>query len=153
LTLQVVRLQINVPDLAFAVFLVALGALAFVLAGELTVGTAAAMGPGYVPRGLALIVMVYGAVLGVRAAFSGRLAFPAIALRPLLLVSASVALFAILLPFAGLALTSFAIVLCAGFAAYDVRLRENVISAAVLAVFAIALFVSALGLPIPVWPG
>ena len=53
-------------------FLVALGALAFALASELTVGTAAAMGPGYVPRGLALIIMVYGVVLGVRAAFAGR---------------------------------------------------------------------------------
>jgi len=146
------RLQVNVPDLAFAAFLVALGALAFALASELSVGTAAAMGPGYVPRGLAVIIMIYGAVLGMRAAMSGKLAFPAIELRPLLLISASVALFAILLPFAGLALTSFAIVVCAGFAAYDVRLRENVIAAAVLAAFSILLFVSALGLPIPVWP-
>lgn len=147
------RLQVNVPDLAFAAFLVALGALAFALASPLSVGTAAAMGPGYVPRGLALLIMIYGAVLGLRATISGKLAFPAIELRPLLLISASVALFAILLPFAGLALTSFAIVVCAGFAAYDVRLRENAIAAAVLAAFSILLFVSALGLPIPIWPG
>jgi len=147
------RFQVNAPDLAFAAFLVALGALAFALAGELSVGTAAAMGPGYVPRGLALLIMFYGAVLGLRAAISGKLAFPAIEWRPLLLISASVALFAILLPFAGLALTSFAIVVCAGFAAYDVRLRENVTAAAVLAAFSILLFVSALGLPIPIWPG
>ena len=68
--------RLNVPDLAFGVFLVALGALAFTLAGELTVGTAASMGPGYVPRGLALIIMVYGVVLGVRAAFAGHEPFP-----------------------------------------------------------------------------
>ena len=49
-------LRVNIPDLAFAAFLVALGALAFALASELTVGTAAAMGPGYVPRGLAGIL-------------------------------------------------------------------------------------------------
>ena len=146
-------LKINVPDLAFATFLVALGALAYALAGELSVGTAAAMGPGYVPRGLAIIVMTYGAVLGLRAAFSGTQSFPAIAWRPLLLILASVALFAILLPVAGLALTSFAIVVCAGFAAYDVRLRENVIAAAALAVFSIVLVIAALGLPIPIWPG
>ena len=53
-------------------------------------------------------------VLGVRAAFSGRVAFPDIAWRPLLLISASVALFAVLLPIAGLALTSLAVVICAG---------------------------------------
>ena len=99
-------LRLNVPDLAFGVFLVALGALAFALASDLTVGTAASMGPGYVPRGLAIIIMIYGLVLGIRAAFTGREPFPAIAWRPLLLISASVALFGILLPVLGLAVTS-----------------------------------------------
>jgi putative tricarboxylic transport membrane protein len=144
--------RLNVPDLAFAAFLVALGALAFALASELTVGSAAAMGPGYVPRGLALIIMVYGVVLGVRAAFTGRLTFPEMAWRPLLLISASVALFAVLLPIAGLAITSLVVVICAGYAAYDVRLRENVVLALALALFAVLLFVTVLGLPIPIWP-
>jgi hypothetical protein len=144
--------RVNVPDLAFALFLVALGALAFALAGELPVGSAAVMGPGYVPRGLALLIMLYGAVLGVRAAFAGRVAFPAVAPRPLLLIGAAVALFAILLPLVGLALTSVAVVVCAGLAAYDVRMRENALLAAALAAFAVLLFVTVLGLPIRVWP-
>ena len=145
-------LRVNAPDLAFAVFLVALGALAFSLASQLTMGSAAAMGPGYVPRGLSVIIMIYGAVLGVRAVFSGQLPFPGIELRPLLLLSAAVVLFAVLLPLVGLAVTSFAIVICAGYAAYDVRLRENAIAALVLAAFASVLFVSVLGLPIKVLP-
>jgi hypothetical protein len=145
-------LRLNVPDLAFGVFLVALGALAFGLASDLTVGTAASMGPGYVPRGLSILIMVYGIVLGVRAAFTGREPFPAVAWRPLILISASVALFGILLPVAGLAVTSIVVVVCAGFAAYDVRLRENAILALALAIFAVVLFVTVLGLPIPVWP-
>src|ERR1700704_3182064 len=90
-----VHARLNIPDLAFAAFLVALGAFAYALAGELTVGTAAAMGPGYVPRGLALLIMIYGGVLMARAAIAGWQAFPAIALRPLLLICASVALFAV----------------------------------------------------------
>jgi len=147
-----VTLRVNAPDLAFAVFLVALGALAFSLASQLTMGSAAAMGPGYVPRGLAVIIMIYGAVLGARALFSGALPFPSIELRPLLLLLAAVALFAVLLPVAGLAVTSFVIVLCAGYAAYDVRLRENAVAALALAAFASILFVSVLGLPIKVLP-
>ena len=145
-------LRINTPDLAFAVFLIAIGALALALASPLAVGTAAAMGPGYVPRGLAILIMVYGAVLGARALFSGRAPMPAIEWRPLFLIFSAVALFAVLLPFAGLALTSFVLVICAGFAAYDVRFRENAIAAVVLAAFAVVLFVMALGLPIQVWP-
>jgi hypothetical protein len=147
-----VHARLNVPDLAFAAFLIALGAFAFALASELSVGTAAAMGPGYVPRALALLIMIYGLVLGARAAVAGWQAFPAIAVRPLLLVCAAVALFAVLLPLAGLALTSFVVVVCAGFAAYDVRVRENLVLAAALAAFAVGLFVAALGLPIPIWP-
>jgi hypothetical protein len=147
------RARINIPDLAFAAFLVALGALAFALSSQLSVGTAAAMGPGYVPRALAILIMIYGLALGLRAMVAGRLAFPAIELRPLLLISGSVALFAVLLPFAGLALTSFALVICAGYAAYDVRFRENFIAALTLAAFAVVLFVVVLGLPIPIWPG
>lgn len=146
------QLRINIPDLAFAVFLVALGALAFGLASSLSVGNAAAMGPGYVPRGLTIIIMIYGLVLGVRAMFAGAVAFPSIEWRPLLLILGSVALFAVLLPIAGLAITSFALVICAGFAAYDVRVRENAIAAVTLAAFAVVLFIVALGLPIPVWP-
>ena len=145
-------LRLNIPDLAFGVFLVALGALAYTLAGELTVGTAASMGPGYVPRGLALIIMVYGIVLGIRATFTGHNPFPPIAWRPLILISASVALFGVLLPTIGLAITSVVVVIVAGFAAYDVRLKENAILAIALAIFAVLLFVTALGLPIPVWP-
>jgi hypothetical protein len=144
--------RLNVPDLVFAVFLVALGALAEALASDLAFGTAASMGPGYVPRGLALLLMIYGGVLGVRAMFTGRQAFPTIAWRPLAMILASVGLFAVLLPFAGLAITSFAVVLCAGFAAYDVRLRENALLGLALAIFAVLLFVTLLGLPIPVWP-
>jgi len=146
------QLRINIPDLAFAVFLVALGALAFGLASSLSVGTAAAMGPGYVPRGLAILIMGYGAVLGVRAAFTGQQAFPEIAWRPLLMIAAAVAAFALLLPAAGLGITSFVVVICAGFAAYDVRLRENAMLGVGLAVFAVVLFVIVLGLPIPIWP-
>ena len=145
-------LRINVPDLAFAVFLVALGTLAFSLASQLTMGSAAAMGPGYVPRGLSIIIMIYGAVFGARALFSGALPFPSIEPRPLLLLSAAVVLFAVLLPLAGLAVTSFVVVICAGYAAYDVRMRENALAALALAAFASILFVSVLGLPIKVLP-
>ena len=143
--------RLNIPDLCFAVFLIALGALAVSLASQLSIGTAAAMGPGYVPRGLSILIMVYGLVLGIRAFFSGRQSFPEIAFRPIILVSASVALFAILLPVVGLAITSFVTVICAGVAAYDVRLRENAIAALALAVFAVLLFVKVLGLPVAIW--
>jgi hypothetical protein len=144
--------RINLPDLAFALFLIAAGAIALYLARDLSIGNAAAMGPGYVPRGLAIIIMLYGVVMGVRALFAGALAFPQIEWRPLLLISLSVAAFALMLRFAGLALTGLVVVLIAGLASTDVRVRENGVLALCVTAFSVLLFVTLLGLPIRVWP-
>ena len=101
------------------------------------------MGPGYVPRGLAGIIMVYGAVLGVRAAFTGRQAFPAIAWRPLLLISAAVALFALLLPIVGSGADELrGRDLCGLCRLRRAAARERACLAVALAVFAVLLFVT-----------
>lgn len=144
--------RINVPDLAFGVLLLAVAIFTWVLVSDLPVGSATSMGPGYVPRGLALLIGVFGLIQTGRAVIAPFVAFPAVAIRPLLLVGASVAVFALLLRVAGLAVTSAAVIIVAGFAAYDVRLGENLLLAIGLAVFSVLLFVLALGLPIPIWP-
>ncbi len=144
--------RINFPDLAFGALLIVVGAIAWMLIVDLPVGTATSMGPGYVPRGLALMIATFGVVQCARAFLAAHVPFPATALRPVLLVGASVASFALLLRVAGLAVTAAVVVIIAGYAASDVRLRENLLLAVGMAVFAVALFVFGLGLPIPIWP-
>ncbi|HKH94968.1 MAG TPA: tripartite tricarboxylate transporter TctB family protein, partial [Beijerinckiaceae bacterium] len=101
--------RISFPDLAFAVFLIAVGALALALSSDLSSGSAGSMGPGYVPRALAILIILIGAGMAARALLAARERLPGVALRPLALIGISVALFALLLPRAGLALTSFAV--------------------------------------------
>jgi hypothetical protein len=144
--------RINIPDLAFALFLVAVGAFAFYLATDLSVGSTTHMGPGYVPRGLAIIIALFGLGMAARALFAGGVSFPEIAIRPLIFVGGAVAIFAVLLPIAGLAVTSMAVILCAGVASHDVKFRENIVLALGLSAFAVALFILALGLPLSIWP-
>lgn len=144
--------RVNGPDLAFGLFLVAVGAFALVLVADLPMGSAGRMGAGYVPRALSVLIILFGLGLGGRALVAGRVALPAIAWRPLLLIGAAAGLFALLLPRLGLAATSFLVVLVAGFASRDVRFGENVVVAFALAAFAVGLFVSLLGLPFAVWP-
>ncbi|QCI66855.1 tripartite tricarboxylate transporter TctB family protein [Phreatobacter stygius] len=144
--------RINVPDLAFGLFLVGVGALALVLISDLPMGTTARMGAGYVPRALAVIIILFGLGLGGRALLAGHVGLPEIAWRPLALIAGAVGLFALLLPRLGLALTSLAVVITAGFASHDVRFRENIVVALSLAAFAVGLFVYALGLPLAIWP-
>ncbi len=144
--------RINIPDLAFGILLLAVAVFTWVMVADLPVGTATSMGPGYVPRGLALLIGAFGLVQGGRALLEPFAPFPAVAIRPLLLVGAAVAVFAVVLRVAGLAITSAAVIVVAGFAAYDVRPTENLLLALGLAVFSVLLFVLALGLPIPIWP-
>jgi len=144
--------RVNIPDLAFALFLVELGAAAYTLALELPAGRAGAMGPGYVPRALALLTLVYGAVLTVQAMFAARVAFPVIVARPIIFIAAAVGLYAVLLPIGGLALTGLAVVFVACIAAPDIRWGEAILLAFGATTFSVLLFSKGLGLPISVWP-
>lgn len=146
------RTRVDLPELAFGLLMVAIGVAALAATSDLTVGRAGSMGPGYVPRWLALAIALFGLGLSVRAVLARRQAFPAMGLRPLLLISASLGLFALLLPLAGLAIASFATIICAGLAAADTRHLENVLFAVALTVFAVVLFVVALGMPVAIWP-
>jgi hypothetical protein len=146
------RSRIDLPDLAFGLFLIALGATALIATADLSIGRAGDMGPGYVPRWLALAIALFGVALAVRAVLARRVALPAVELRPLLLISAALGLFALLLPTAGLAIASVATIVCAGFAASDTRPVENILFAVAMTAFAIALFVVALGMPVAIWP-
>ena len=147
------RGRVDLPDLAFGLFLLAIGAATLAVTSDLTVGRAGSMGPGYVPRALALAIILFGAGLAVRAVIARHQPFPAVELRPLLLISVSLALFALLLPRAGLAIASFATIVCAGVAAPDTRPVENLLFAVALTAFAVVLFVVALGMPVAIWPG
>jgi hypothetical protein len=144
--------RVNSADLAFGLFLVAVGAVALYLIAELPMGSASRMGPGYVPRVLAVTIALLGAFLAARSLVAGREAFPSIAWRPILLVAAAVGLFGLLLPKLGLAITAFIVVSVAGLGARDMRWRELLVIAAALSAFAVLLFAKVLGLPMPVWP-
>jgi len=144
--------RVNTADLAFGLFLMAVAAVALYLIADLPMGSTSRMGPGYVPRALAVMIALIGAVIAGRALFAEGEAFPDIAWRPILLVGAAVGLFGLLLPRLGLAATAFIVVLVAGSASKDMRWKELVTIAALLSAFAVLLFVKALGLPMPVWP-
>jgi hypothetical protein len=142
----------SVPDLAFALFLIVFGVAVLALTGDLRTGTTARMGPGFVPRGLAWITIVYGVGLAIPAFLAPFQMIAGVKLRSLLFIAASLALFAILFPRVGLAAAGFVAMICGSAAASDSRPLEALIFALVLTAFAIGLFVYALRLPFAVWP-
>jgi len=142
----------NAPDIAFGAFLILLAIVALWETRELALGTAADMGPGYVPRALAWILMGFGAVFAFGGLRARRVAMPRFDLRSFVMVLLSLAVFALLLPKGGLALATLATLACSTFAVSDFRWRESLLFAVILTAFTVLLFVNGLGLPLAVWP-
>lgn len=144
--------RIDWPDLLFGLFLIAVAAGAFAATARLAAGTAADMGPGYMPRAIALGLLAFGlffAGRGLVRPFSG---IARVHLRPILGIAASVAVFALLVEDAGLALASFSAIVIAALASRESRLVEVLLFGIAVAAGAVLLFVKALALPVPIWP-
>jgi hypothetical protein len=142
----------DAPDIAFGAFLILLAAIALFGTRSLTVGTAADMGPGYVPRALGWIILGFGVAIGVPGIWGAPRPLPGFKLRPLLSILVSLALFALLLPRAGLVLATLGTMTCSTFATPDYKWRESVLFAIVITTLTVLLFVNGLGLPLSVWP-
>ena len=140
------------PDIAFGSFLILLAIVALVGTRTLTVGTAANMGPGYVPRALAWIILGFGvAIAAARPAEQHRPApsHPAAAAH---LRARFLAVFALLLPKGGLVLATLGTMACSTFARPTSSGVRACSSPLVLTAFTVLLFVNGLGLPLSVWP-
>ena len=169
-------------DLLSGVVLIAIGAAALVLGSDLTIGTAAEMGEGYVPRAMAIALVLLGILIAALAwrsaspppesspargeegpgpeAFTG---FPppqssptrgeeALRLRPLVFVTAAILVFAAALEPLGILAAIAGSVTTATFAGEPLRARTVAILIGVLGLAVVAVFVWALGLPLDVLP-
>ncbi len=122
--------RVDVKDLAFGLFLIALALVAFGATGSLTVGTAGDMGPGFVPRALAWGILGFGAIFVVTSFLKTPEPVPVPAWRPLVMILASIALFAVLFSTLGLIAACVGAVLVAGAATAPVRWRAARVRAA-----------------------
>jgi len=148
--------RIDVKEVAFGLFLIALALVAFAATARLSVGTAADMGPGFVPRALAWVILGFGATFCVTGALARTLKaiepLPAPAWRPLIAILAAIAVFAVLFSTLGLMAACVGSVLVAGTATGPVRWGRLVLLGPALAAFSALLFVKGLGLPFQLWP-
>jgi hypothetical protein len=146
------RSRIDLQDLLFGLFLVAVAAGTLVATRNLVIGHAADMGPGYMPRVVALMLMAFGLFFSGRGLWRMRVGIAPVQWRPLLAILASVGIFALTAERLGLAISSVAAVLLASLATREGRLVETIVFAVVLSGAAVLLFVKLLGMPIPIWP-
>jgi hypothetical protein len=144
--------RIDWPDLLFGLFLLLVATGTLVATRKLGIGTAANMGPGYMPRVIAIAVIGFGLFFSGRGLLRSHLGIARAHLRPLLAIVASVALFTLLVEAIGLAAAAVIAVVVAAFATREVRPVEAVIFGILMATVSVLLFVTALSLPVPIWP-
>lgn len=139
-------------DLATGLLLLVVAGFGFWLCMDLRLGTAQRMGPGYLPRLMCIVLGLLGLANILRGFLIAGPAREPWTLKPLLLVSLSIAIFMFGIERIGLVASVAGLVVVASLAATDMRPLEVAISAAVLAAFSALLFVKLLGLTMPIWP-
>lgn len=147
------RMGIRAPqDLAAGVLLLAVAGFALWQGAGLAAGTWSQLGPGMLPRTLAIVVGILGLALVVESMLSAGERLERWSIRgPVLILGAAVAFGLTVRPL-GLAVSGPLCMLIGAFASKETRWGEAIGFAAVMTVFCLGLFKWALGLPIPVAP-
>jgi hypothetical protein len=130
-----------------------MGAAALVLGSNLRIGTAARMGPGFVPHAIGWILVALGAAIALRGFASGAEQIARFRLRPVILIVLSVVAFALLLQPTGLVPALIALIAISAPARGEVHLRETVAITAFLILLCIVIFKVALEMSFPVIAG
>lgn len=139
------------PDLWAGLLFIAFGAIALWIAQDYPAGSARRMGPGYFPSLIACGLCAVGALLVLRGLVRDTEVVETVRARPFLVLVAIV-LFAVLLEPAGLVIAAGTLILVGACASREFRLGEALVSAAVLIVFSVLVFISALGFPLSAFP-
>ncbi len=142
----------NVQDFRSGLMFMILGAAFGLGALKYSMGSASRMGPGYFPTILGWLTVILGIVIFIEAFKIEKDRPTAPAWRPLLGVLGGVSAFAYLVDTGGLISAVIACVMLSAIGGPDFRLKESLISSAVLSVTVWAIFDLALGLPFRLFP-
>lgn len=144
----------NQRDFAVGAAYIATGAAFAVVSWGYELGSASAMGPGYFPFWLGIVLALLGLVLcaGATSTKTPRLPLQRWDWRTLAWMTGSVAAFGLALKPLGLVLSVFGLVVASSLASREFTWRGTLLNAAVLVLLNTVLFVLLLDLPLPLWP-
>ena len=132
--------------------LVGFGLAALLIARNYRMGTAFRMGSGYFPVLLSSLLIVIGIIIAALAFKSDEVKLPKIACRQLIMVSAAVALFGLIIKGAGLLLATFAMVIVTRLARPGYSWIETLVLSAAISVLCAAIFYFGLRIQMPLLP-
>lgn len=137
----------NNKDFLAGLLFSAIAITALIMGRDFAVGSALRMGPGYFPRGLGIILLLFGVAIALRGL---RLPAPVEGgwgWKPLAFILASIVAFAWLMDHLGLIPAIVVMFFIAALAGHEFRFVEVAVLAAIMSVFAVGVFIYGLGLP------
>lgn len=143
---------LTVQHLWAGVLLATFGVVALIFGSDLPMGTARRMGPGYMPFGLAWLLILCGAVVALRGLLTAEPeTVERFRLRPFVGVLGGGLAFALLIDRGGILLASSGAIIGAAVADRTSRWGEVAVLAGLAMAFCALVFVKLLGLSIPLW--
>jgi len=139
-------------DVGGGLVIIAVAVFAFWAGADLPIGTFGGMGAGMLPKGLAVLLGLLGALLIVDAMLEGGPRLERWSIRGLTFVLGAVVAFGLAVRPLGLIAAGPLAVIIGAFASDEVRWVETIVFGVVMTAFCIGLFKIALGLPIPLAP-
>ena len=140
-------------DFLSGAMFIAFGLLALYFGQNLAIGTTVRMGPGYVPRMLALIMMSLGGLICVVALVAGSEAVEKPKWKPITLVTIGIVCFALLFERAGMLPALVVLVAISSLGGEEFKLTEVIGNIVVLAIICTVVFKIGLGMNISIVQG
>jgi hypothetical protein len=143
----------SLQDFWSGIFFIALGGLAIYLSRNYPMGTALQMGPGYFPTWLGGIMIGFGVIIGglsfkLQSEADEGLALREWGLRPWLVLTATLVIFALLMEAeVGFVPSLMVLIVGCALAHKDVHWRETLLLSVLVTAAAVAVFSYGLGLP------
>jgi hypothetical protein len=134
-------------DFLAGLLMIVIGGIAFFMALDYPFGSALRMGPGYFPRVLAGIFIAFGIYVGLRGLRTGEKVEGVWGWKALAFITASFVAFGWLMDRVGLIPSLVVLFFVAAFAGHEFKLKEVIILATVMILFAYGVFIYGLGLP------
>ena len=118
-------------------------------------GTSARPGPGYFPFGLGILLAIMGALvwfasITVETEDGDRIG--SIAWKPLIIITASVVMFGVILPRLGMIISLPLLIIVSALAGDEWHWKDSLISVVILTLGSWLIFIKGLNLVIPLWP-
>ena len=139
-------------DFVAGLVVIAVAVFAFWQAADLPIGTLGGMGPGMLPKSLAVLFGLLGALLVLDAFVETSVPLEPWSIRGPVLVALAIVAFGLTVRPLGLVVAGPVAIVIAAFASDEVRWVETAAVGVLMTVVCIGLFKFALGLPIPLAP-